>query len=214
MWGLYQSVGFGQVPKIGFLGAVAGTVKPYEKWGKLDQATMSFGYGISTSLFQLARAYTIFARDGELVPVSMMKVDKAPVGTKILSPKTAIEMRNMLELVTQEGGTAPKAQVEGYRVGGKTGTAHKSMGKGGYASNHYDGFFAGIAPISNPRIVVAVVIDDPTAGSHYGGDVAAPVFSAITGSALRTLGVPPDSAVQNLVQNNTASMAQKVTLKQ
>ena len=211
MWGMFQSVGFGQAPKI--YGAVAGTLKPYEKWGKLDQAVMSFGYGISTSLFQLARAYTIFARDGELVPISMMKVEKPPVGTRIISAKTAIEMRGMLELVTQEGGTAPKAQVPGYRVGGKTGTAHKSMGKGGYASNHYDGFFSGIAPISNPRIVVAVVIDDPTAGSHYGGDVAAPVFSAITGAALRSLGVQPDATLKELVQNTDNALSQKVVLK-
>jgi cell division protein FtsI (penicillin-binding protein 3) len=213
MWTMFQSVGFGQAPKIGFLGAVAGTVRPYEKWGKLDQATMSFGYGISTSLFQLARAYTVFARDGELVPISMLKVDKPPVGTRVLSPKTAIEMRDMLELVTQEGGTALKAQVAGYRVGGKTGTAHKSMGKGGYASNKYYGFFVGVAPISNPRIVVAVVIDEPTAGSHYGGDVAAPVFSTISGSALRNLGVAPDAALKELVQSVDPSMTQKVVLK-
>ncbi len=210
MWGMFQSVGFGQAPKI--YGAVAGTLRPYEKWGKLDQVTMSFGYGISTSLFQLARAYTIFARDGEVVPISMLKVDKPPVGTRIISPKTAIEMRSMLELVTQEGGTAPKAQVSGYRVGGKTGTAHKSMGKGGYASNHYDGFFSGIAPISSPRIVVAVVIDDPTAGAHYGGDVAAPVFSAITGAALRSLGIAPDAALKELVQNPDTSLTQKVVM--
>jgi cell division protein FtsI (penicillin-binding protein 3) len=213
MWTMFQSVGFGQAPKIGFLGAVAGTVRPYEKWGKLDQATMSFGYGISTSLFQLARAYTIFARDGELVPISMLKVDKPPAGTRVLSPKTAIEMRDMLELVTQEGGTALKAQVAGYRVGGKTGTAHKSMGKSGYASNKYYGFFVGVAPISNPRIVVAVVIDEPTAGSHYGGDVAAPVFSAISGSTLRNLGVAPDAAMKELVQSVDTSLTQKVVLK-
>ena len=212
MWTMFQSVGFGQAPKVGFKGAVAGTLRPYEKWGKLDQATMSFGYGISTSLLQLARAYTIFARDGELVPISMVKVDKPTVGTRVLSPKTAIEMRNMLELVTLEGGTAPKAQVSGYRVGGKTGTAHKSMGKGGYASNKYDGFFVGLAPISNPRIVVAVVIDEPTAGSHYGGDVAAPVFSSITGATLRSLGVPPDDTMKELVQLKDPTLAQKVVL--
>ena len=119
----------------------------------------------------------------------------------------------MLELVTQEGGTALKAQVAGYRVGGKTGTAHKSMGKSGYASNKYYGFFVGVAPISNPRIVVAVVIDEPTAGSHYGGDVAAPVFSTISGSALRNLGVAPDAALKELVQSVDTSLTQKVVLK-
>ena len=142
----------------------------------------------------------------------MVKVDKAPVGTRVISSKTSIEMRNMLELVTQEGGTAPKAQVPGYRVGGKTGTAHKSLGKGGYASNKYDGFFAGIAPISSPRIVVAVVIDEPSAGSHYGGDVAAPVFSSITGATLRSLGVPPDENLKELVQIKDQVLAQKVVL--
>ena len=213
MWTMFQSVGFGQVPKIGFKGAVAGIVRPYEKWGKLDQATMSFGYGVSTSLFQLGRSYTVFARDGELVPLSMFKVDKPPVGTRVFSPKTAIDMRYMMELVTLEGGTAIKAQVPGYRVGGKTGTAHKSMGKGGYASNKYHAFFVGIAPISNPRIVVAVVVDEPTTGSHYGGDVAAPVFSTITGSALRTLGVAPDATLKELVQNVDTSLTQKVAMR-
>jgi cell division protein FtsI (penicillin-binding protein 3) len=213
MWTMFQSVGFGQVPKVGFKGAVAGIVRPYEKWGKLDQATMSFGYGISTSLFQLGRSYTVFARDGELVPLSMYKVDKPPVGTRVFSPKTAIDMRYMMELVTLEGGTAIKAQVPGYRVGGKTGTAHKSMGKKGYASNKYHAFFVGIAPISNPRIVVAVMVDEPMAGSHYGGDVAAPVFSTITGSALRSLGVAPDATLKELVQNVDSSLTQKVALK-
>jgi cell division protein FtsI (penicillin-binding protein 3) len=213
MWTMFQSVGFGQVPKIGFKGAVAGIVRPYEKWGKLDQATMSFGYGVSTSLFQLGRSYTVFARDGELVPLSMFKVDKPPVGTRVFSPKTAIDMRYMMELVTLEGGTAIKAQVPGYRVGGKTGTAHKSMGKSGYASNKYHAFFVGIAPISNPRIVVAVMVDEPTAGSHYGGDVAAPVFSTITGSALRTLGVAPDATLKELVQNVDTSLTQKVAMR-
>lgn len=212
MWTLFQSVGFGQVPKIGFKGAVAGTVRPYEKWGKLDQAVMSFGYGVSTSLFQLARAYTVFARDGELVPISMLKVSKPPAGVRVFSPKTAIEMRQMMELVTLEGGTARKAQVAGYRVGGKTGTAHKSMGKSGYATNKYYGFFVGIAPISDPRIVVAVVIDEPSAGSHYGGDVAAPVFSVITGAALRTLSIAPDMATKELVQSVDFALTQKVAL--
>ena len=212
MWEMYQALGLGQAPKIGFPGAVAGRLRPYEKWAKIDQATMSYGYGLSASLFQLARAYTIFARDGELVPVSITKVSTPPVGTRVISAKTAIEVREMLETVTNPGGTAIKAQVSGYRVGGKTGTAHKSMGKGGYASNKYDGFFVGIAPISAPRIVVAVVIDEPTVGGHYGGDVAAPVFSAVTNATLRSLNIPPDGAMKDLVLNNNVPTTQRVSL--
>ncbi len=214
MWGMFTSVGFGQAPKIGFPGAVSGRLRPYEKWGKLDQATMSFGYGISVSLFQLAHAYTIFARDGELTPISMRKLDSRPVGTKVISAKTAAEVRSMLELVTLEGGTAPKAAVEGYRVGGKTGTAHKSMGKSGYSGNKYDGFFSGIAPMSAPRIVVAVIIDEPTTGGYYGGDTAAPVFSKVVSGALKVLNVQPDNNLKDLVMNSDNSLAQKVALKQ
>lgn len=202
MWGMFQAVGFGQAPKLGFPGAVAGLVKPYDKWGKLDQASMSYGYSISTSLFQIAKAYTIFVRDGELATLSMKKVDKPTIGAPVISQKVATQVRVMMESVTQEGGTAVKAQVDGYRVGGKTGTAHKSNGKKGYSSNRYDAFFVGIAPISSPRIVVAVVIDEPSVGGHYGGDVAAPVFSAVTGSALRTLNIPPDANSTQLVQSN------------
>ena len=212
MWEMFQSVGLGQAPKIGFPGAVAGRLRPFDKWGKIDQATMSYGYGLSTSLFQLARAYTIFARDGELVPISITKVSTPPVGTRVISAQTAIAVREMLESVTREGGTAIKAQVPGYRVGGKTGTAHKSMGKNGYSSNKYDGFFVGIAPISAPRIVVAVVIDEPSAGGYYGGDVAAPVFSAVTNATLRAMNVAPDGAMKDLVLNPTPSNTQKVSL--
>lgn len=213
MWGMFQSVGLGQAPKIGFEGAVAGRLRPHEKWAKIDQATMSYGYGLSASLFQMARAYTIFARDGELVPISIRKVSSPPVGTRVISTKTALEIRGMLELVTKEGGTALKARVPGYRVGGKTGTAHKSQGKGGYASNKYHGFFVGLAPISAPRIVVAVMVDEPTAGGHYGGEVAAPAFSNITNGALRALSVPPDEAIKDLVFNsNNGVNTQKVSL--
>ncbi len=211
MWEMFQSVGLGQAPKIGFRGAVAGRLRPYDKWAKIDQATMSYGYGLSASLFQMARAYTIFARDGELVPISIMKVDKVPTGTRVISAKTAIEVRNMLELVTQEGGTATKAKVDGYRVGGKTGTAHKSAGKSGYASNRYNGFFVGLAPISAPRIVVAVMVDEPTAG-HFGGDVAAPAFSSIVNAALRSMSIPPDGAMKDLVLNTNGVTTQRVSL--
>ena len=196
MWDFYTAVGLGQSPKIGFPGAVAGTVHPFKKWMPTDQARIAFGYGISASLFQVARAYTVFARDGELVPLTIERSPEVKPGTRVLSAKTAIEMREMLETVTEPGGTAIKAQTEGYRVGGKTGTAHKLVGKG--YGNKYRAYFAGLAPISAPRIVVAVMIDEPTGGSHYGGDVAAPVFSTIVGETLRTLNVLPDSKVKQM----------------
>lgn len=203
MWDFYTAVGLGQSPKIGFPGAVAGTVHPYKKWMPTDQARIAFGYGISASLFQVARAYTIFARDGELVPLTIERSPDSKPGTRVLSAKAAIEMREMLETVTEPGGTAVKAQAEGYRVGGKTGTAHKLVGKG--YGNKYRAYFAGLAPISSPRIVVAVMIDEPTGGSHYGGDVAAPVFSTIVGETLRTLNVPPDNKVKQMALDDKGS---------
>ena len=203
MWDFYTAVGLGQSPKIGFPGAVAGTVHPYKKWMPTDQARIAFGYGISASLFQVARAYTIFARDGELVPLTIERSPDAKPGTRVLSAKTAIEMREMLETVTEPGGTAVKAQAEGYRVGGKTGTAHKLVGKG--YGNKYRAYFAGLAPISAPRIVVAVMIDEPTGGSHYGGDVAAPVFSTIVGETLRTLNTLPDNKVKQMALDDKSS---------
>ena len=197
MWDFYTAVGFGQAPKIGFPGAVAGTVHPFKKWMPTDQARIAFGYGISASLFQVAQAYTVFARNGELVPLTIERSTNFKPGTRVLSAKTAIEMRTMLETVTEPGGTAIKAQAEGFRVGGKTGTAHKLVGKG--YGNKYRAYFAGLAPISAPRIVVAVMIDEPTVGGHYGGEVAAPVFSTIVSETLNTLNVLPDNKVKQMV---------------
>jgi cell division protein FtsI (penicillin-binding protein 3) len=197
MWDFYTAVGFGQAPKIGFPGAVAGTVHPFKKWMPTDQARIAFGYGISASLFQVAQAYTVFARDGELVPLTIERSTNFKPGTRVLSAKTAIEMRTMLETVTEPGGTAIKAQAEGFRVGGKTGTAHKLVGKD--YGNKYRAYFAGLAPISAPRIVVAVMIDEPTVGGHYGGEVAAPVFSTIVSETLNTLNVLPDNKVKQMV---------------
>lgn len=197
MWDFYTAVGFGQSPKIGFPGAVSGTVHPFKKWMPTDQARIAFGYGISASLFQVAQAYTVFARDGELVPLTIERSPKFKPGTRVLSAKTAIEIRTMLETVTEPGGTAIKAQAEGFRVGGKTGTAHKLVGKG--YGNKYRAYFAGLAPISAPRIVVAVMIDEPTVGGHYGGEVAAPVFSTIMSETLNTLNVLPDNKVKQMV---------------
>jgi cell division protein FtsI (penicillin-binding protein 3) len=203
MWDLFTAVGFGQAPNVGFPGAVAGRLYPHQKWMPTDQARIAFGYGISTSLFQMARAYTIFARDGELVPITIEHSPDYKPGTRIISAKTAIEMRSMLESVTEPGGTALKAHAEGYRVGGKTGTAHKVAGKG-YSTNKYLAYFTGIAPISAPRIVVAVMVDEPTANGYYGGQVAAPIFSTIVSETLRAMNVAPDSAVKNMVQRDDA----------
>jgi len=196
MWEMFTQVGLGQKPQVPFPGAVAGKVRAYKTWRPIEQATMSYGYGLSASLFQLAQAYTVFAHDGEMVPMSLVKTNQAVAsGARVLSVQNATAIRNMLHMVTIQGGTAPKAQTMGYSVGGKTGTAHKVEGKG-YASKKYRGFFVGIAPIDNPRIVVAVMVDEPTNGAYFGGDVAAPVFSQTVQQTLRMMGVQPDMAVK------------------
>ncbi len=195
MWEMFDSVGFGQPPNLGFPGEVTGRLRPWKSWRPIEQATMSYGHGISISLVQLARAYTVFARDGELVPLSLMRTDEDLVrGTRIFSPQTIREVRAMLEMAVQPEGTAPKARVPGYRVGGKTGTAYKV--EGGVYAKKYVASFVGVAPISEPRLVVAVMIDEPSGGAHYGGDVAGPAFSQIMGGALRTLGIRPDAPIQ------------------
>jgi cell division protein FtsI (penicillin-binding protein 3) len=196
MWEMFTTVGFGQQPKLGFPGAVAGRVRPYKAWRPIEQATMSYGHGISVSLLQIAHAYTIFARDGDLIPLSFQKLGAPPVGQRVITEKTARDMRAMLEMAAGPEGTAPKAQVPGYRVAGKTGTAHKLVG-GRYA-NKYVSSFVGFAPASDPRVIIAVMIDEP-AGAHYGGEVAAPVFSNIVGSTLRAMNVGPDSTVTSII---------------
>jgi len=195
MWTMFDQLGFGQAPNLGFPGEVNGRLRPWKNWRPIEQATMSYGHGIAVSLVQMARSYTVFAHDGELMPLSLVRVDENPVrGVRVFSPQTTREVRAMLEMAVQPEGTAPKARVPGYRVGGKTGTAYKI--EGGVYARKYIASFVGIAPISDPRLVVAVMIDEPSAGGHYGGDVAGPAFSQITGGALRTLGVPPDAPIQ------------------
>jgi cell division protein FtsI (penicillin-binding protein 3) len=195
MWEMYTQVGFGQKPQIPFPGVVSGRLRPYKTWRPIEQATMSYGYGLSVSLLQIARAYTVFARDGEVVPSTLLKTDQRVSGVRVFSEDNAKAMRKMLHMVTGPGGTAPKAQTMGYSVGGKTGTAHKQEGKG-YAGHKYRGVFVGMAPIEQPRIVVAVMIDEPSNGRYFGGDVAAPVFSETVQQTLRLLGVQPDMAVK------------------
>jgi len=197
MWDLFTSVGFGQQPKIGFPGAVAGRVRPYKSWRPIEQATMSYGHGISVSLLQIAHAYMVFARDGEMIPLTLQRSSDQPIAQRVLSEKTAREMRSMLEMAAGPTGTAPQAQVPGYRVGGKTGTAYK-LENGKYVKK-YVASFVGFAPVSDPRIIVAVMIDEPTAGRHYGGSVAGPIFSSVVASALRSLNVAPDSSVTNII---------------
>lgn len=195
MWEIYSQVGFGQKPQIDFPGAATGKLRAWKTWRPIEHATMSYGYGISASLLQLARAYTVFARDGDIVPVTLLRRDEPAAGMRVLSPATAAQVRQMLRAAAGPAGTAPKAQAIGYSVGGKTGTARKNEGRG-YMSNKYRAWFVGLAPVSDPRIVVAVMVDEPSRGVFYGGEVAAPVFGQIVQQTLRTLGVPPDIDVQ------------------
>ncbi|HQT80694.1 MAG: cell division protein [Ferrovum sp. 37-45-19] len=191
MWNTFTDVGFGLPPKLGFPGETGGKVRPYKTWRPIEQATMAYGNGISVSLTQLAQAYTVFANHGVLKPLSIIKVNGETVGRRVFSQKTADEVKSMLEMVVQPGGTAIEAQVKGYRVAGKTGTAHKVSGR--HYGNHYIASFVGFAPASNPRYIIGVMIDDPKGAVYYGGEVAAPVFSVLMGSVLQMNAVPPDA---------------------
>lgn len=202
MWEMFSNVGFGQKPQVPFPGAVSGRLRPYKGWRPIEQATMSYGYGLSVSLMQLAHAYTVFGRDGDLAPISMLKVDNPVSGQPVFQSKVARDVRTMLHMVVGPGGTASKAQTMGYSVGGKTGTAHKQEGRG-YAGHRYRGVFAGLAPIDAPRIVVAVMIDEPSNGKYFGGDTAAPVFSKTVQQTLRVLGIAPDMTVVPQVVTET-----------
>lgn len=198
MWEMFNRSGFGTLTKSGFPGEASGILRPYNKWRPIEQATMSYGHGISTSLMQLARAYTIFASGGELKPISLLKQSMPVMGQRVISRDTAQAMNRMLEMATKPGGTAPLAQISGYRVAGKTGTAHKLI-DGQYANKRYISTFVGYAPASNPRLIIAVMIDEPSAGKYFGGAVAAPVFSKVMSGALRILNIPPDAPANNVV---------------
>ncbi|MBK9521711.1 MAG: penicillin-binding protein 2 [Rhodocyclaceae bacterium] len=197
MWAMFNSLGFGSPLKLGFPGEVGGRLRPAKTWKPIEQATMSYGHGISVTLLQMAHAYQVFARNGDLLPLSLVRIDAPPpAGTSVFSAQTAREVRAMLELAVQNGGTAPLAQISGYRVAGKTGTSHKL--EGGVYANKYVSSFVGFAPASDPRLIVAVMIDEPSGGKHYGGDVAAPVFAGVMAGALRSLGVAPDAPLAPL----------------
>lgn len=197
MWDTYTALGYGLKPDLAFPGAASGRVRPWKSWKPIEQATMAYGYGLSASLFQMAHSYTVFAHDGRVIPATLLKSpDGAPVsGVRVFSEQNARAVRRMLHMAASPGGTGQRAQTVGYSVGGKSGTARKQQGKG-YASNKYRAWFAGMAPIEQPRVIVAVMVDEPSNGVYYGGTVAAPVFSEVVQQTLRIMGVQPDVAVK------------------
>jgi cell division protein FtsI (penicillin-binding protein 3) len=203
LWKVFSAAGFGSISRLGFPGEVAGRLRSFQHWRPIEQATMSYGHGISVSLLQLARAYTVFATEGTLQPLTLFRRDETVTGQRVVSATTALAVRSMLETVVQPGGTAPRAYVMGYRVAGKTGTAHKLEGHT-YAADRYVSTFVGIAPASDPRLVIAVMLDEPSNGQYYGGVVSAPVFSHVMSEALRMLAVPPDAPLMEIAPSDTA----------
>jgi cell division protein FtsI (penicillin-binding protein 3) len=197
MWALYGALGFGTRPELPFPGVAAGKLHPAKNWKPVDQSRLAYGYGLSASLLQMARSYTVFSRDGEMIPLTLVRRDGVPEGVRVFKPETARTLRHMLQLAAGPEGTAPLAQTMGYTVGGKSGTAHKQReGIGGYEKDKYRSWFVGLSPVEQPRVIVAVMVDEPSAGKHYGGAVAAPVFSRVVAQTLRAQGVPPNLDVK------------------
>ncbi|WP_459616960.1 peptidoglycan D,D-transpeptidase FtsI family protein [Bordetella sp. 2513F-2] len=197
MWNRFTELGLGQAPQLGFPGAAPGRLRPWERWRLIEKATMAYGYGLSVSLLQAARAYTVFARDGDMVSLTLVKRDSAPTSVRVYTPHTAQLVRSMLEAAAGPDG-AKAAQVQGYRVAGKSGTARKII-DGKYSTQRYRSSFVGFAPVSDPKIVVAVSIDEPKVGGYYGGAIAAPVFSRVVGGSLRLMGVQPDAPFESTI---------------
>ena len=205
MWETFSGAGFGQKPQVEFPGVVPGRLRPYKSWRPIEQATASYGYGLSASLFQMVRSYTVFSHDGQIIRATLLKNNEPAVGIPVFSADTAAKVRKMLQMAAGPGGTGPKAQTAGYSVGGKSGTAYKQIGKG-YGSDgnrKYRSWFVGMAPIDKPRIIVGVMLDEPTAGKYFGGEVAAPVFSETVQQTLRVMGVQPDISIRPQIVTNT-----------
>ncbi|SDX07005.1 peptidoglycan D,D-transpeptidase FtsI family protein [Thiocapsa roseopersicina] len=197
LWGLYDQLGFGHATDVGVPGESRGVLRHHSTWRVFEHATQAFGYGLSVTALQLAQAYGVLAADGVKRPVSLLRRDPAspvPAGeeTRVLSAETARKVRAMMETVVSDQGTAKRAAITGYRVAGKTGTAKKSAGRAGYGGGRYQAVFAGFAPAGSPRLVIAVMIDEPKGKAYYGGLVAAPVFQKVMEGALRLFNVPPD----------------------
>lgn len=191
LWNMYSSLGFGQAPEVGLPGAASGRLRPAKSWRPIEQATISYGHGISVSLLQLVRAYTALARNGDVIDLTFKRTYAPAKGEQIFRPEVARQMRAMMTQTVKAGGTARRVSVQGYTIAGKTGTANK-IENGEYVDK-YVASFVGMAPAGQPRIIVAVMVDEPTQGSHYGGTVAAPVFNEVTASALQLIGVHPDA---------------------
>jgi cell division protein FtsI (penicillin-binding protein 3) len=191
-WHSLDALGLGHAPGIGFPAETGGHLLHFREWVPVDQATLAYGYGISVSTLQLARAYMTLANDGVVLPVTLLRRDEVPHGQRVFSERTAVDVRYMLEAVVSDKGTAPRAAIPGYRVAGKTGTVKKLSRDGGYSEDRYRAVFVGMAPVTRPRLVMAVMIDEPRGKVYYGGAVAAPVFARVMGEALRLLNVPPD----------------------
>jgi len=192
LWGMLHNLGFGQTAGLGFPGEAHGKLVGYEQWRPIETATLSFGYGLSASALQLARAYAVIANDGVLEPVSLVVDEQVVDSTQVMNLSVAKSVREMMKGVVSKTGTAPRAKVHGYSVAGKTGTVKKAIA-GGYSEDKYLGVFAGMAPANDPKLVMVVVIDEPKAGDYYGGLVAAPVFSRVMAGALRLMNVAPDN---------------------
>jgi cell division protein FtsI (penicillin-binding protein 3) len=198
LWQLYDRLGFGRPTRVEFPGEVPGRLRHFERWRQFEHATLAFGYGLSVTSLQLAQSYAVLAADGIKRPVTLLRRDEAPEGTRILSAATAEKVRAMMETVVSAKGTAKLAAIDGYKVAGKTGTAKKAV-RGGYASKRYQAVFAGMAPASRPRFVMVVMVDEPRGKHYYGGRVAAPVFASVMAGALRLFNVPPDDPGETLM---------------
>ncbi len=194
IWSTLDALGFGQITASGFPGESAGQLSNYSHWRSVLIGNMSHGYGLSVTPLQLAQAYATLGALGLRRPVSLLRVDGPASGDRVLAGPVCASLLHLLEsVITMPGATGKLAAIPGYRIAGKTGTAWKAEG-GGYSQNRYVAVFGGVAPVSNPRLAAVVVIDEPSAGKYYGGDVSAPVFSAVVGGSLRLLGVPPDAS--------------------
>jgi len=196
MWNTYIALGYGRAPKVEYPRPLSGIVHPWANWSPADKDVQSYGYGFSATLLQMTRAYTVFANDGRLQPLTLLKTESAPEGEKVFSPQTTSQVRHMLGLATGPRGTGQRAQIKGYKVGGKSGTARKHKEGHGYVKGAYRSWFVGLAPLENPRVIVAVLIDEPNAGQIYGGIVAAPVFGKVVQQALYLMDIQPNLAIQ------------------